>query len=452
MSEIRNKIIALCFLLTLPINIYAFELVRDVELEEFTKEILLPLTRASNLADNRIDLYFIKSKEVNAFVTSGQAIFINTELIIQSDTYSEYLGVLAHELAHINGGHISRTKNQISDLSERSMPIYLLGILGILGGETDAGIAAMMVGSASVQDGYLYYSRTQEAAADQSAIALLCKSKQPVTGLENFLRILERSDLENSKDFQYKTTHPQTIDRYSWIKSSYKKYPNCQNVLDLKLQKRFQLIKAKLLAYTHSQDEVLAIYKNKNNAYDNYALAANYFFNGDKNKSINIISSLIKNDPFNPFYHELLGEIYYTLGNYDLAIYEQRKTMQLLSKNNDLHLMMLGSYLLAESSKESIIDSISALNKSLAINKTNSYAWYLLAKAYALNDNLALAQYASAERYYLRKDKPLALNFAKKAIKNIDKDTVEWYRANDLIQLIIGIDEKDNKNKTNISE
>ena len=308
MSEIRNKIIALCFLITLPINIYAFELVRDVELEEFTKEILLPLTRASNLADNRIDLYFIKSKEVNAFVTSGQAIFINTELIIQSDTYSEYLGVLAHELAHINGGHISRTKNQISDLSERSMPIYLLGILGILGGETDAGIAAMMVGSASVQDGYLYYSRTQEAAADQSAIALLCKSKQPVTGLENFLRILERSDLENSKDFQYKTTHPQTIDRYSWIKSSYKKYPNCQNVLDLELQKRFQLIKAKLLAYTHSQDEVLAIYKNKNNAYDNYALAANYFFNGDKNKSINIISSLIKNDPFNPFYHELLGE------------------------------------------------------------------------------------------------------------------------------------------------
>ncbi len=114
--------------------------------------------------------------------------------------------------------------------------------------------------------------------------------------------------------------------------------------------------------------------------------------------------------------------------------------------------MMLGSYLLAESSKESIIDSISALNKSLVINKTNSYAWYLLAKAYALNDNLALAQYASAERYYLRRDKPLALNFAKKAIKNIDKDTVEWYRANDLIQLIIGIDEKDNKNKTNINE
>jgi len=172
----------------LPLQSHSFELVRDVELETFTKELLLPLTKTSNLADDRIDLYFIKSKEVNAFVTSGQAIFINTELIIQSQTYSEYLGVLAHELAHINGGHISRTKNQISELSDRSMPIYLLGILGILGGEADAGIAAMMVGSASVQDGYLYYSRTQEAAADQAAISLLCKSKQPEKGLESFFK------------------------------------------------------------------------------------------------------------------------------------------------------------------------------------------------------------------------------------------------------------------------
>ena len=114
--------------------------------------------------------------------------------------------------------------------------------------------------------------------------------------------------------------------------------------------------------------------------------------------------------------------------------------------------MMLGSYLLAESSNESIAEGIKALNKSLFLNRTNSYSWYLLAKAYALNNNLALAQYASAERYYLRKDRTLALSFAKKAIKNIDKDTVEWYRTNDLIQLIVGIEEKDNRNRSKDNE
>jgi predicted Zn-dependent protease len=122
--------------------------------------------------------------------------------------------------------------------------------------------------------------------------------------------------------------------------------------------------------------------------------------------------------------------------------------MELLVNENDLHLMMLGSYLLAESSDKSITESIKVLNKSLFLNRTNSYSWYLLAKAYALNDSLALAQYASAERYYLRSDRALALSFAKKAIKNIDKDTVEWYRTNDLIQLIVGIEEKDNKNRS----
>ena len=133
----KNKFVIIflfCFFIT---NAHSIELIRDVELEEFTKEIMLPLTRSSNLEDNRIDLYFINSNEVNAFVTAGQRIFINTELIIQSKTYAEYLGVIAHELAHINAGHISRTKNQITELAEKSMPIYLLGILGILGGETD---------------------------------------------------------------------------------------------------------------------------------------------------------------------------------------------------------------------------------------------------------------------------------------------------------------------------
>jgi len=445
----KNRYFIFIFLLLiLATKSYSFEIVRDVELEEFTKEILLPLTRTSNLADNRIDLYFIKSKEVNAFVTSGQAIFINTELIIQSETYSEYLGVLAHELAHINGGHISRTKNQISKLSDRSLPIYLLGILGILGGEADAGIAAMMVGTASVQDGYLYYSRTQEAAADQAAISLLCRSKQPVKGLEKFLKLLDRSTLENSRDFKYKTTHPQTIDRYSWIQNSYKKYPDCKYELDFNMQKRFELIKAKLLAYTHSHAEVLAIYHNKISTPSKYASAAANFFSGDANKSIDIIKSLIEDFPSNPYYHEILGEIYYTLGNFQLAVLEQKKTMELLVNENDLHLMMLGSYLLAESSDKSITESIKVLNKSLFLNRTNSYSWYLLAKAYALNDSLALAQYASAERYYLRRDRALALSFAKKAIKNIDKDTVEWYRTNDLIQLIVGIEEKDNKNRS----
>ena len=443
-----KKLITIIFFFNLSSNSYSLELIRDVELEEFTKEIILPLTRISNIQDNRIDFYFVKSNEINAFVTSGQKIFINTELIVKSKTYDEYLGVLAHELAHINGGHISRTKNQITKLTDRSIPIYLLGILGILGGETDAGVAALMVGSASVQDGYLYYSRNQEAAADQSAISLLCESGQPSRGLERFLKTLDRENSQNTKDFQYKITHPIISDRYTWIKSSYIKFPDCINEIDLLLEKKFQNVKAKLTAFTKNQNEVYALYIDEKNEFAQYAFAATNFFNGNQKESIKLIKSLIEINPKNPYFHEFLGEIYYFQGKYIDAINEQKITIRLLSKDNDLHLMMLGNYLLAEGSNESILESINVLNKSLFLNNKNSYAWYLLAKSYALNNNIPLAQYASAERYYLRGDKHLALDFAQKAIKNIDKDTVEWYRANDLIELILGIDEKDNKNRS----
>ena len=306
----------------------------------------------------------------------------------------------------------------------------------------------MMVGSASVQDGYLYYSRTQEASADQSAISLLCNSNQPSRGLESFLKILDRETSQATANYRYKTTHPLTSDRYNWLKNTYKKYPKCQNKLDLKIEKKFQNIKAKLTAYTHSQDEVVALYQNEQDEFAQYAVAATYFFNGNKKRSIELINSLIDRNPTNPYFHEFLGEIYYFEGDYNSAIKNQKTAIKLLSRDNDLYLMMLGTYLIAEASSISINEGIKVLNKSLFLNKYNSFAWYLLAKAYALNNNLALAQYASAERYFLRGDRPLALDFAKKAIKNIDKNTVEWYRTNDLIELILGIDEKDNKNRS----
>ena len=60
--------------------------------------------------------------------------------------------------------------------------------------------------------------------------------------------------------------------------------------LNPNIQKRFELIKAKLFAYTHSQAEVLAVYQNQSSTSSKYASAAANFFNGDKKKSIDMIN------------------------------------------------------------------------------------------------------------------------------------------------------------------
>ena len=60
-------------------------------------------------------------------------------------------------------------------------------------------------------------------------------------------------------------------------------------------------------------------------------------------------------------------------------------------------------------------------------------------------NNLALAQYATAERYYLLGDYQLAYQFVSKSLKDIEKNTTEWYRANDLLNIMLNKKEKDTR-------
>ena len=76
------------------------------------------------------------------------------------------------------------------------------------------------------------------------------------------------------------------------------------------------------------------------------------------------------------------------------------------------------------------------LKKSLLINSENAYAWYLLSRAYAQTGSISLANYATAERYFLIGERELSYEFAVKALKQIEENSPEWYRSNDLIEIL----------------
>ena len=158
----------LIFFFSFTNNAKSLEIIRDIELENFTKEIIAILSGKEDESPEKINIYFIKSNEVNAFVTGGQNIFINTELIIKAEDYREYAAVLAHEIAHIQGGHFFNTSLEINNLSNKAFPIYLLGIIGIITGTSEAGMAGVMVGQASVL--VFYFFKNSEASADQAAV------------------------------------------------------------------------------------------------------------------------------------------------------------------------------------------------------------------------------------------------------------------------------------------
>ena len=281
----------------------AFEIIRDTELEQFTDDIISMLLQSNNLESEDLKIYFVKSDQVNAFVTGGQNIFINTELILTANDYREYAAVLAHELAHILGGHIFNTSIEISNLSNKALPIYLLGIIGMIAGATDAGIAGVMVGQASVSDNFSYYSRTQEASADQAAVKLLCNNGINGKFLIEFLKKIENVNESFALDENnYRSTHPLVQNRIGWINSSLENYNDCDYNTDKIFQKKFDLLKAKLHGFTHPHYETEAVY-NSTDDVDLYATAVSNYFQGNHKKSIENMKRLIKKHPSNPFYN-----------------------------------------------------------------------------------------------------------------------------------------------------
>tara|TARA_Y200000002_G_scaffold361191_1_gene347062 strand:+ start:4399 stop:5748 length:1350 start_codon:yes stop_codon:yes gene_type:complete len=417
-------------------SLRALEFIRDTELEKFTNDIIELLLNDSNIEAKDINTYFINSNQINAFVTGGKNLFINTELIIAAKDYREYAAVIAHELAHINSGHVFRTSEEISNISGKAMPIYLLGLISLIAGSTDAGFAGVMVGQAAVSDTFTYYSRTQEAAADQKAVAILCESKINASFLSSFLSILETAKSNNEFDKEnYKSTHPSPQNRITWIQSAIDNYIMCDFEKNIELENRFNLLKAKLFGFTHSYQETEAVYKSSK-IDDLYAKAVSSYMNGDIAKSIETLQKLIDENTKNPFFKELIAEIYFTNQEYDNAVYFQLNAINDLNEDSDIYLMMLGNYLLSTDDHDKVKESINHLKRSIQINFNNAYTWYLIAKAYAYMDNIALANYATAERYFLIGEKSLSYDFALRAIENIEKNTPEWYRTFDLIELL----------------
>ncbi len=429
-------ILNIIFFFSISSSIKALEVIRDTELENFTNDIIEILLIDSDIEAKDINIYFINSNQVNAFVTGGTNIFINTELIIQAEDYREYAAVIAHELSHIISGHVFRTSEEISNITGKAMPIYLLGIIGLITGATDAGFAGVMVGQAAVNDTFTYYSRTQEAAADQKAVSILCNSKIDATYLSSFLESLEVSTPKiESKVENYKSTHPLPQNRIEWIQLALNVSKKCNFEKDEVLEKRFDLLKAKLFGFTHSYSETKAVY-NSNENKDLYANAVSSYLNGNHSQSTEYLKILIEKNSENPFFKELIGEIYFVNREYNEAIYFQNDAMNKLNSENDIYLMMLGNYLLSTEELGKVNESIGYLKKSIQINSRNAYSWYLLAKAYAFMDKISFANYATAERYFLIGEKLLSYDFALKAIKEIEEDTPEWYRTYDLIEIL----------------
>src|SRR5260221_4496732 len=102
--------------------------------------------RVAGLEPNDVGIYLMHDNQINSFIVGGQAVFINTGLILKSQTPNELIGVIAHETGHIAGGHVLRAKEALRNAMIESIIAMSVGVAaGLGGGQKSPGISGAAV-------------------------------------------------------------------------------------------------------------------------------------------------------------------------------------------------------------------------------------------------------------------------------------------------------------------
>ena len=87
----------------------AQQILRDAETEAFMADMSGPLVSAAGMEPRNVQVLVLNDPEINAFVAGGQYVWVHSGLIAAADNVNQLQGVVAHELGHIEGGHIIRS-------------------------------------------------------------------------------------------------------------------------------------------------------------------------------------------------------------------------------------------------------------------------------------------------------------------------------------------------------
>ena len=378
----------------------SISLISDEETEQFLARQLRPVFKAADIPFNRNNIYIVNDDSLNAFVGDGNNMFVHTGTLMKANDENEIAGVLAHETGHIMGGHILRQKIKLQNMQQISLASMLAaGAAAAATGRADAAIAIMMGTQSSMLNAMLAYQVEEERSADESAVKLLQKTEQSPAGMRNFMKKIDRQNrLNGIAENPYFRTHPVTAERISFLNNAVRQSPF---PAPAQPSNEFLRIKAKLSAFMEEPRKVLQKYPPSDKSTPaRYAQAIVFFRMLKLNQSLKILNELIAEEPENPYFHELKGQIFMETGKIKPARTEYQKALSLLPNSALFQINLAQAVLEDNPNRNELEHTAEILNKSL-LQRPDTYGWRLLSRAYGGLNDAANSNYAAAE-YSLR--------------------------------------------------
>jgi predicted Zn-dependent protease len=425
-------------LLAYGVPAYAQEeirLLRDTETEEMLRSYEAPLARAAGL-DPSPKVWLVQGP-INAFASygdGGENIFIFSGILLWLRSPNEMIGVMAHETGHISAGHLSRGSYGMKKAMIPMLLSMVVGLGAMIAGAGEVGMAIMGIGQAYAMGQMAAFTRVQESTADQIAAKLLLATHQSPMGMyHTFQRFADEEAMSAYKIDKFAVDHPSGQDRVFDLNdmvdaSPYREVQDSPEALHT-----FQMVQAKLAGYVLPVKDALIRYPESNNSEPaRYARAMAYLRQPNLQKALASANSLIAEEPNNPYFYEVRGQIYMSMAKPAQAIPDYQKSVSLRPRAPQLRLALATSQLATEDPALAA-PALANLKAANLVENDDVFTWYETAQAYSMLNNEPMANLATAELWYNAGDCKKALVFATRARGKLPQGGVDWQHANDIL-------------------
>jgi predicted Zn-dependent protease len=412
----------------------AQSLIRDAEIEDTLRVYATPVLVAAGVRAEDVHIYIVDDNSINAFVAGGQNIFVHTGLIMAAENPNQIIGVLAHETGHIAGGHLARSREAINASLGTALISIGLGVLAIASGAPDAGVALISGSQAFAMGTFVRFTQVQESAADQAAVNYLDATGQSGEGLLDFFNEkLRPYEFQMRRAPPYMMTHPYSSDRVEALRERISQSASLHAEDTPDNVRRFQMMQAKLIGFIRNQGQTLARYPTSDtSAPARYARAIAYYRVNRLPEAQRELNSLLTDEPRNPYFQELMGQVLFDSGRAADSIPYHRRSLELIP-GQPLFEINLSRALNAANGRRGADEAVPLLQAALQREPDNAFAWRELAQARSLQGDEAEAELASAEQNFAIGNYPAALSFAERARRSLPHNTPSFQRANDLV-------------------
>lgn len=413
----------------------AATMIRDAEIEETIARIADPIFEAARLDREAIDVYLLRDDKLNAFVAGGQNLFLNTGLLIRSESADQLAGVIAHETGHIAGGHLSRAVAARERATVESLLGAVLGVVAAAAGAPQVGTAILAGGATVAQRGVLSFSRTQEQAADQAAVGLLAATGRSPEGLLGFMQILDGQNLRLAADGNpFLRSHPLTRDRVAFLEQQAKASPYPAEAPDRGLAEAHARMVAKLDGFLAEPNAALRRHQG-DGLPARYARAVAHYRLSQVDKALALLDQLSAERPTDPWFRELRGQILFESGKLAEAEAPYREALR-LRPGSALMRLGLARTLMERGGDARLAEAAALLKEVVRVEPRNAGAWRFLGVAQGqlgAEDEAALSLTEHSVLAGRKDDAELHLRRAQAAIEPADPG---WVRVQDLTRAV----------------